>query len=113
MEILAVVNERRRMVKDQLKRLQEVSSMRSAQANTSGVDDSSEDEKGKVCVTWCESLAEEIVKLRATEQSKTQRSQAVDTSEASVNDTRSPNKMMEENTAFMNDWLQSKCATGI
>ena len=112
-EILAVVNERRRMVKDQLKRLQEASSMRSAQANTSGVDDSGEDEKGKVCVTWCESLAEEIVKLRATEQSNGQRSQAVETSEASVNDTRLPNETMEENTAFMNDWLQSKFVMGI
>ena len=112
-EILAVVNERRRMVKDQLKRLQEASSMRSAQANTSGVDDSGEDEKGKMCVTWHESLAEEIVKLRATEQSKTQRSQAVETSEASMNNAHLPNKTVVENTAFMNEWLGAKCATGI
>ena len=111
-EILAVVNEHRRMVKDQLKRLQEASSMRSAQANTSGVDDSGEDEKGKVRVTWCESLAEEIIKLRATEQSKMQRSQAVETSEASANDTRLANKTVVENTAFMSEWLGAKCATG-
>jgi len=112
-KILAVVNERRRMVKEELKRLQEAASMRSARANTPGVDDSSEDEKGKMCVTWHESLAEEIIKLRATEQSKMQRSQAVDASEASVNDTHLPSETMEESTAFMNDWSQSEFATGI
>ena len=113
MEILAVVIERRKLVKEDLKRRQRAASMRSARANTSGVDDSSEDEKGKMHVAWHESLAVEIVKLRTTEQRKTQRSQAVDASEASVNDTRLPNKTREENTAHMNDWLQSKFATGI
>jgi len=112
-EILAAVIERRKLVKEELKRQQRAASMRSARANTSGVDDSSKDEKGKMHVTWHESLAEEIVKLRATEQSKTQRSQAVDASEASVNDARSPNKTVVENTAFMNEWLGAKHATGI
>ena len=112
-EILAAVNERRKLVKEELKRRQKAASMRSARDNTSGVDNSREDEKGKMHIAWHESLAVEIVKLRTTEQRKMQRSQAVDASEASVNDTHSPNEMMEENTAFMNDWLQSKFTTGI
>lgn len=112
MEILGDVNKCRKEVKAQLRKSEEPSSMRSGQTDTSESVSSDEEEKGKMNNTWCESLAMEIVKLRATEQSSGQQSQAGETGKATGNDANAAKNATEENTDCMSDWLGAKHAMG-